>query len=147
METVVINAPADKVWAMIGDFQDMSWDPAFVKTSGTGGNAVNATRTLYLGNGTTIEEQLDKYSAENRSYSYEITKVDVKVVPVSGYSSTLSVSGNGSGSTVEWKGAFYRGYPNNDPPPDLNDEAAVKAIAGLYRDGLAALKHKIEIGG
>jgi len=29
---------------------------------------------------------------------------------------------------VEWKGAFYRGYTLNDPPPELNDEAAVKLL-------------------
>ncbi len=144
VETIEINAPADKVWAVIGNFQDMSWHPAFTKTEGTGGNAVDAKRTLTLASGAKIEEQLDKYSAEARSYSYEITSVDVKVVPVSSYSSAIAVTGEGNTSTVTWKGAFYRGYPNNDPPPELNDEAAVKAITGVYKNGLAALKAKIE---
>lgn len=35
---------------------------------------------------------------------------------------------------------------NNDPPPELSDEAAVKAVSELYRGGLAALKKKIESG-
>ena len=47
---------------------------------------------------------------------------------------------------VEWKSAFYRGYMNNDPPPELNDEAAEKAVKGLYRTGLDALKAKVEKG-
>jgi hypothetical protein len=47
---------------------------------------------------------------------------------------------------VQWDGAFYRGYPNNDPPPDLNDDAAIKAVTGLYQAGLAALKAKVERG-
>ena len=34
----------------------------------------------------------------------------------------------------------------NDPPPELNDEAAIKAVSGLYRLGLEALKKKIESG-
>jgi hypothetical protein len=146
VETIDIAAPADKVWAVIGNFQDMGWHPAFVKTEGTGGNEVNAKRTLTLGNGAKIDEQLNKYSASDRSYAYEITKADVKVVPVADYSSSISVSGEGGKSTVEWKGAFYRGYPNNEPPPELNDEAAVKAITGVYKDGLAALKKKLEGG-
>jgi hypothetical protein len=50
------------------------------------------------------------------------------------------------GSSLEWAGAFYRGYPNNDPPPELSDEAAVKAVSGRYRSGLEALKKKIESG-
>ncbi len=72
--------------------------------------------------------------------------VDVKVLPVNNYSSTIDVvpGADGKTSTVEWHGAFYRGYPNNDPPPDLNDEAAIKAVTGIYRAGLDALKKKIE---
>ena len=58
------------------------------------------------------------------------------------YSSTLSVKpGSAAGTTlVEWRGAVYRGYPNNDPPPDKNDEAAVAAVTGIDKTGLAHLK-------
>jgi hypothetical protein len=35
----------------------------------------------------------------------------------------------------------------NDPPPELNDDAALKAVTGLFKDGLASLKAKIESGG
>jgi Polyketide cyclase / dehydrase and lipid transport len=146
VSTIEINAPADKVWAVIGNFQDMSWHPAFEKTEGTGGNEANATRKLTLKGGATIDEKLIKYSAEDKSLAYEITAVDVKVVPVTNYTSTLSVRGTAEKSIVEWKGAFYRGYVNNDPPPELSDEAAVKAITGVYQDGLAALKKKLEGG-
>lgn len=146
-ETVEINAPADKVWATIGNFQDMSWHPAFAKTEGTGGNDANATRTLTLASGGTIEEKLLSSDPAKMVYKYEITKVDPKVVPVNNYSSNLSVKGEGSKSVVEWKGAFYRGFMNNDPPPELSDESAVKAIKGVYRAGLDALKKKLEAGG
>ena len=47
-------------------------------------------------------------------------------------------------SLVEWRGAFYRGYPDNDPPPDRNDEAAEKAITGIYKTGLENLKTVVE---
>ena len=57
-ETVEINAPADKVWAVIGNFQDMSWHPAVAKLEGSGGNDANATRTLTLTSGGTIDEKL-----------------------------------------------------------------------------------------
>ena len=36
-ETVEISAPADKVWAIIGNFQDMSWHPAVAKLEGSEG--------------------------------------------------------------------------------------------------------------
>jgi hypothetical protein len=145
-ETVEINAPADKVWEVVGNFQDMGWHPAFKKTEGTGGNDVGATRTLTVESGGQIHEKLTKYNAEGKTLSYEITEVDVKVVPVTNYSAHITVTPNGDKSTVEWKGAFYRGYVNNDPPPELSDEAAVKAITDVYQSGLAALKKKLEGG-
>ena len=81
------------------------------------------------------------------SYSYRISKVDVKVLPVTNYSSHLTVTALADGkSKVEWKGAFYRGYPNNNPPPELNDAAAIKAVTGVYKLGLQALKKSLEGG-
>jgi hypothetical protein len=81
------------------------------------------------------------------SYSYRITKVDVKTLPVNDYSSTIKVEDAGGKTKVSWDGAFYRGYMNNDPPPELNDEASQKAVRGLYRTGLDALKAKVEKSG
>ncbi|UQR67545.1 SRPBCC family protein [Bradyrhizobium sp. C-145] len=146
-ESIEISAPPAKVWAAIGNFQDMSWLPPVTKTEGQKANEIGATRTLTLTGGPTIEEELYKYEPEMLSYSYRITKVDVKVLPVTNYSSTLTVSPAPDGKAkLEWAGAFYRGYPNNDPPPELSDEAAVKAVSGLYKAGLEALKKKIESG-
>ena len=72
---------------------------------------------------------------------YKISKTDNNVLPVTTYSAFLSVSGNGDGtSTVKWRGGFYRAYPNNDPPENLNDEAAVTAVSGVYDAGLASIK-------
>jgi carbon monoxide dehydrogenase subunit G len=147
-ESIEINAPPAKVWAVIAAFHDMSWLPPVSKTEGENGNEIGATRRLTLATGATVDEELYKYDAEKMTYSYRITAVDVKVLPVTNYSSTLTVSpsADGKGTLVEWAGAFYRGYPLNDPPPELNDEAAVKAVGGLYQTGLEALKKKAESG-
>ncbi len=146
-QTIEINVPADKVWAALGTFQDMGWHPSVGKTEGSGGNAPGAKRTLTLKSGGTIGEELTKYNAADKLFSYEIKAVDVKVLPITNYSSTVSVKGEGAKSTVEWKGAFYRGYVNNDPPAELSDEAAIKAITGFYKAGLDGLKAKLEAGG
>lgn len=145
-ETVEIDAPADKVWAVLGNFQDMSWHPAVKSTEGKGGNEVGATRTLTLDGGGQIFEKLNKYDDAGKTLSYEITEVDVKVVPVTNYAAHLTVTPDGDKSKVEWKSAFYRGYVNNDPPPELSDEAAVKAITGIFQSGLEGLKKKLEGG-
>lgn len=144
-ETVEINAPADKVWAAVGNFQDMNWTGIVTKTEGTGDNGAGAKRTLTTANGK-IDENLLKYNAESKTYSYELPKSDPKVLPVSNYTSSITVTGEGDKSKVEWKGAFYRSYVNNDPPPEENDEAAVKAVTGLYQAALANLKKKLEGG-
>jgi hypothetical protein len=146
-ETVEINAPADKVWARIGNFQDMSWHPAVEKTEGKGGNDAGAVRTVILKGGGAIEEALEKLDPAEKTIFYRIANVDVKVLPVTNYSSWLSVKpGEGGKTTVEWKGAFYRGYPNNDPPAELSDEAAKTAVTKVYRSGLDALKTAVEGG-
>ena len=146
-ESIEINAPQAKVWATIANFQDMSWLVGVTKTEGEKGNEIGATRRLTLTGGATVDEELYKYEPDMMSYSYRITAVDVKVLPVTNYSSTLTVSPAPEGKTkLEWAGAFYRGFPNNDPPPELSDEAAVKAVSGLYKAGLEGLKKKIESG-
>jgi hypothetical protein len=139
-----IAAPPEKVWAIVEDFQDMGWHPAVEQTDGEGGNEPGATRTLTLVGGGQIHEKLEKYDAEGRSLFYRISDVDVKVLPVTNHSSWISVKPADSGSVISWKGAFYRGYPNNDPPPELNDQAAVDAVTGIYEAGLNSVKERAE---
>ena len=77
------------------------------------------------------------------TYSYKITNDpnNVKTIPVTNYSSTITVTpGPNNGSIVEWRGAFYRGNPLGNPEPEMNDEAAMKAVTGVYRGGLDNLK-------
>ncbi|WP_306132913.1 SRPBCC family protein [Roseivivax marinus] len=142
--TTEVAAEPAEVWDYIGDFQDLTWHPAVVSQSGEGGNEIDATRVLHLSDqgadGPIISEVLYKYDDEKMTYSYRITDVDVEVLPVTNYSSHLTVKPlDGGGSLVEWRGAFYRGYPNNDPPEELNDEAAVAAVTGIYEAGMEAL--------
>lgn len=144
LTTEVAASPAE-VWQVVGNFQDMSWHPAVHSSTGENDNAIDATRVLTLGaeGGPTISEILYKYSAEKMSYSYRITDVLVEVLPVTNYSSHLTVKPRAEGgSLIEWRGAFYRGYPNNDPPPELNDEAAIAAVSAVYQAGLDALVEK-----
>lgn len=145
-ETIEINAPADKVWAVVGNFADWSWHPAIEKTEATG-NAVDATRVLTLKGGGKINEKLLKRDDAKRSMHYEITEVDVKVLPVNQYASTITVTDDGGKSKVEWKSSFYRGFMQNDPPEGLDEKAAIAAVSGVYKTGLEALKAKMEAGG
>lgn len=147
-ESIEINAPADKVWAVIGDVKNADWMENVTKTEVSGDVPNKFTRTLTLKNGNQIQETSNKYKPDEKLFSYYIEKVDVKDLPANDYSATITVEPAGDAkSKVEWKAAFYRGYMNNDPPPELNDEASQKAVRGLYRTGLDALKAKLEKSG
>ena len=143
VEKITIDAPADAVWAVIKDFDGLSkWHPAVEASPADKANAEGSVRKLKLKGGGALEETLEKYDAAGHSYGYRAK--DGGALPVTNYTSTIKVAGEGNKSTVEWRGAFYRGFPNNDPPPDQNDEAAVKAVTGVYQSGLANLKKLAE---
>ncbi len=146
VETIEIAAPPAKVWAVVGDFQDMGWLPGVVKTEGEGGVTPEiAKRKLFLAGGGVIDERLVQYDDAAMSLRYIIEHVDFAVLPVGNLSATLKVSPAPSGgSVVEWKSRFYRAFPGGNPPEQYTDEAAIKAVSELFRSGLAALKARVE---
>ncbi len=142
-ETITINAPAAAVWARMGNFDALKdWHPAVVDSSADKGNAEGSVRTVKLKAGGEIVETLQAHDAAGMKYSYRAKQGGA--LPVTNYSSSLQVTADGNKSVVEWRGAFYRGFPNNDPPPDQNDDAAVKAVTNVYQTGLAQLKLLLE---
>ena len=142
-ESITINAKPEDVWNIIKDFGKIDiWHPSISKVESDG-----KTRTIYYSprNNTPIKQKLESYNAEKMMYKTSITEVDIKSFPVSTYTANISVKGNDDGtSTVLWKGAFYRAYVNNDPPPELNEAAAIKAVKEFFQAGLNNLKIKLE---
>ncbi|PKO51686.1 MAG: SRPBCC family protein, partial [Betaproteobacteria bacterium HGW-Betaproteobacteria-2] len=81
---------------------------------------------------------------ESMKIRYEIVE---GVLPVSDYNAFMTVkAGPGAGeSTVQWVGRFYRVYKLNPPIPEgQDDETALKAVTGVFDDGLAGLKKTLE---
>ena len=142
-ESITINAKPEDVWNVIKDFGKIDiWHPSISKVESDG-----KTRTIYYSprNNTAIKQKLENYSAEKMMYKTSITEVDIKFFPVNTYTANISVKGNEDGtSTVLWKAAFYRAYVNNDPPPELNEAAAIKAVKEFFQSGLNNLKKKLE---
>nr|WP_245396553.1 SRPBCC family protein [Jiella sonneratiae] len=147
-DTITIDAAPEKVWAAIENFGDMSWHPRIAMTDASKGNEKGSVRTLGFKSGGMMEEELSKYDADKMSYSTFIGHVNTDLLPATNYSSTITVkpADGGAKSEVTWRAAFYRGYPNNDPPAELNDEASVKGVTGFITEGLEGLKKKVEAG-
>ncbi len=152
-EEITINAPADKVWNIIKEYKDLSWLPAIKSVAATGGNEKGATRVLTLKNGGTITEELKKYDAEKMSYAYKITDIStaktithsgveekVPVFPVDNYAASIDVESKDGATVVSWKTGYYRAYMNNNPPAEMNEEAAKTAVTAVLKEGLANLK-------
>lgn len=138
-QEVVLDATPDEVWAKIGNFADMGWYPGIASVEAPTGNEVDGTRTVTLEDGDVLTEELTKYDATKRTMSFRMTKDDIEAIPVTNFSTVLTVKDEGGKALVEMRGGYYRGFPNNNPPPELNDEAATEAVNAHYRAGLDAL--------
>lgn len=143
-ESVEINAPADKVWKIVGNYGDMSWHPAIGKTEVTKGKAdeVGATRTLTFKDGGGVKEVLTGYEAERMLMKYEITE---GTLPVREYGANIRVESAGDGkSVVTWRAMFKRKDPANPGAKGQDDAAAKEAVTGVLQSGLANLKKVAE---
>ncbi|PPD22823.1 MAG: hypothetical protein CTY22_08740 [Methylomonas sp.] len=156
--TITIDAPAAKVWDVIKNYGDMSWHPDIKSVSG-GGNDKGAVRTLTLQGGGSITEELKSHDDAKMAYKYKITDMSstgtikhagqdekIPVLPVGNYAAELSVADKGGKAEIEWVATYYRAYVNNNPPAELNEEAADKAVTDVLTTGLEALAKKLAPG-
>ena len=153
--TITVDAPAAKVWDIVKNYDDMSWLPGIKSTKGDGGNTKGSVRVLTLDNGGTITEELKAYDEAKYTYKYKITEMSntgtikhagqdehIPVLPVGNYAAELSVTDKGGKAEVEWVATYYRAYVNNNPPAELNEEAADKAVTDVLTKGLTNLAKK-----
>ena len=156
--SITIDAPAAKVWEVIKNYNDMSWHPGIKSVEG-GSNDKGAVRKLTLANGGTITEELKSHDDKKMSYKYKITDMsstgtikhagqdeEIPVLPVGNYAAEISVKDKGGKAEVEWVATYYRAYVNNNPPAELNEEAADKAVTDVLTTGLEGLDKKVGSG-
>lgn len=144
-ESVTIAAPPAAVWAIAGKFDGLaSWHPGVKAVKATGGDAAGAEREITLQNGATLKEGLDEYDAAGLKYGYRMSDPNLDALPISSYSVTMKIEPTAGGSEVKWYGRLYRGDTSNEPPDNLNDDAARSAMSAFLRDGLQGLKKKVE---
>lgn len=113
----VIDAPVDRVWALVRDFGALDkWFPFVDKCrlkDGAAPDQVGAVRENTVAEGALIEETLVELSDRDRRIVYAVTKGDV---PTLDYSSTLTihkVEADGR-AYAEWTASFD---VSGDPAP------------------------------
>ncbi|MCX4190477.1 SRPBCC family protein [Methylophaga sp. OBS3] len=156
-EKVVINAPADKVWALVSDFTAIDqWHPAVQSVEMKGDNV--RVLTLNVDGNPTITEELDKVDEERKTLIYKIEDMSVVktitfnskdtpyyTLPVSTYKSWMYVKEVDGGTEVKWRGKFYRSFMDNPPVPEgQSDSDAVDAVTAVYKAGLENMKTVLE---
>jgi mxaD protein len=144
-KTITIEAPAGKVWHLAKDFNGLNnWHPAVATDEIVEGknNSVGAVRLLTLKGGGTIKEKLLAFNPAGHSFKYSIVE---GVLPVSDYTSSLTVKSAGKNQTsVTWTGHFKRKNLGDSPADNENDKTAVDTIGGVYQGGLDNLKKLAE---
>ena len=134
----VIEAPADRVWAAIRDFNGLpKWHP-LVRDSRIEGNLpadrVGCIRNFNLKDGGNIREQLVTLSDYDYSCTYTILE---SPMGVSNYVATLKLTPitDGGRSFVEWSAEF-------DCPPVREAELAGTIGTSVFQGGFDALKRQ-----
>lgn len=120
--SIDIAAPADRVWAVVGDFGTLDWMPGVDSCELQGDD-----RTLGMyGSMTVVERQLARDDAA-RTLTYGIVGGDMTV---ESHEATITVTPQGEGSHVTW---------------DVRtDESMLDVMRGAYEGALEALKAKLE---
>lgn len=138
----VIQAPADKVWAVVRDFNDMpSWHPLISRSTIEGGrpsDSIGCIRTLTLTDGVQVREQLLSLSDFDYSFSYAIldSGLDVKNY-VAGLKLTPVTDGNHT--FADWTAEF-------ETTPGSEPEMADQIGNGVFQAGFDALKNQLAEG-
>jgi len=135
----VIPTSADKVWAVVRDFNDMpSWHPLIARSTIEGGrpsDCVGCIRSLTLTDGIRVREQLLSLSDFDYSFSYAIVESGLNV---SNYVAGLKLTPvtDGNHTFAEWTAEF-------EATPGSEQETADMISREVFQVGFDALKNHL----
>ncbi len=136
----VISAPAEKVWAVVRDFNDMpSWHPLITRSTIEGGRSsdcVGCIRSLTLSDGIRVREQLLSLSDFDYSFSYAIVESGLNV---SNYVAALKLTPvtDANQTFGEWSAEF-------ETPAGQEQDAAAMISRDVFQTGFDALKERLK---
>ncbi len=134
----VIEAPADRLWAAVRDFNALpDWHPAIAESRIEGGqpsDQVGCVRAFRLKDGGFIREQLLALSDYDFSCTYSILE---SPMGVENYIATLKLTPitDGNRTFAEWSAEF-------DCAPGRESELTELVGNGVFQGGFNALKEK-----
>jgi hypothetical protein len=135
----VIPAPADKVWAVVRDFNAMpSWHPVIARSTIEGGrpsDSVGCIRSMTMSDGVRVREQLLSLSDFDYSFSYAIVESGLNVTNyVAGLKLTPVTDANQT--FAEWTAEF-------ETAPGSEQETAAMIGRDVFQAGFDALKKHV----
>ena len=135
----VIPAPADKVWAVVRDFNAMpSWHPVISRSTIEGGrpsDSVGCIRSMTMSDGVRVREQLLSLSDFDYSFSYAIVESGLNVTNyVAGLKLTPVTDANQT--FAEWTAEF-------ETAPGSEQETAAMIGRDVFQAGFDALKKHV----
>ncbi|MEZ5797679.1 MAG: SRPBCC family protein [Paracoccaceae bacterium] len=145
-QAVTLAASAEEVWAALGSFEQMDWVPGVTSIEATG-NEKGATRVRTMADGMVVNEELLKLDAAKMAISIRLTEDNLDYVKATNYALHITVKDEGGKAVVGLKGAFYRAYPQNDPPADQDDAASTASVEALHQGLIDALVARFGAGG
>ncbi|TNF85754.1 MAG: SRPBCC family protein [Gammaproteobacteria bacterium] len=132
-----VAAPADAVWAQLGDFTGIEAGGAIDSVS-FDGEGVGMTRTIVMG-GKPVVERLEVHDSTERTFTYAIINED-SPLPFSNYSATVRIVDNGDGtSTVDWVGTFE--------PRGVEEADAINMATGIYAGAIKRARIALGVDG
>lgn len=128
---------ADALFAILGDFTNLSWVPTVPKVEFVG-EGPGMVRNMYLSEDLPpIVERLDALDPENRSVTYSIPENNP--LPVSDYQATMTVVDTGPDTCrLEWRCNFQ--------PDGITDDEADLAIQAFYGSLLPSIHAELDEG-
>lgn len=132
----VIDAPVEKVWERIKDFNGLpGWHPRMVTSkieNGRGATEIGCIRNFKVVTGATIREKLLALSDKDRLVSYSIIETPQ---PISNHKATLQLHPvtDGNRTFAVWTAEF-------DSPADQADGVVAGMGTNVFQGGFDALK-------
>lgn len=139
-ESTVIDAPVERVWTIIRDFNSHEdWHPAIAASEiedGRPGDAIGCVRAFTLGSGEKLREELLMMCDRTRTFAYRILDSDV---PLIGYRARVELR-----PVTASDRTFWRWQSTFRTPPGREEELRAVVANGVYRAGFEAVRQLCE---